>query len=233
MRVCVCVYVHRLTRLSSGKTHDLASIAVLEKKLKEEEGGRQRVERELRENLDTIQNLCSEEEVYELKKMVSLKDKEVELMRKELQQKIRQLERLQQDLTTCHTSFQAADKERMQLRVSLSEESGMKMRLFKALSEMGHKQQSYVEELQRRNVEVDRLRQRLAEIMAIVPTIPPPIHPPPSTTTVFQPTTIAPFTPPTTLPTFQATTIAAAFTQAPPPLSTAPGQFLPPNNTQT
>lgn len=238
------MFVCRLSKLSTGKTHDQASIAVLEKKLKEEEGGRQRVERELREHLDTIQNLCSEEEVLELKERASSKEREVESVRKELQLKHRQLERLQQDLGVCHASLQVAEKELAQLRVSLNEESSMKMRLFKALSELGHKHQSYAEELQRKNVEVDHLRQRLAEIMAIFPAMPTPVHPPPTTATAFQPATVTPFSPSTTASAFQVTTSAATFPQSPPPLSTAPGQFTPlstapgsfstpPNNSQT
>ena len=227
MCVCVCVCVCRLSKLSTGKTHDLASIAVLEKKLKEEEGGRHRVERELQEQLDTIQNLCSEEVVFELKEKVSARERELESIRKELHIKHRQIERLQQEFNVCHVSLQAADKDRAQLRASLNEESGVKMRLFKALSELSRKHQSYVDELQRKNVEVDHLRQRLAEIMAIVPAIPAPIHPPPTTATIFQPTTVTPFATPTTASAFQVTTAEAAFSQSPPPLSTAPGQFPP------
>ncbi|CAI8025583.1 Macoilin [Geodia barretti] len=79
----------KLLRLSSGKNHDQASIAVLEKKLKEEEGGRQRVERELREHLDHIQNLRSEEEVIQLKEMLTCKERELDSIRKELHMKRR------------------------------------------------------------------------------------------------------------------------------------------------
>ena len=240
--------VPRLSKLSSGKTHDQASIAVLEKKLKEEEGGRQRVERELREHLDQIQNLCSEEDLLQLKDQVASKDRELESIRKELHVKRRQTDRLQQDFNVCHMSLQAAEKDRAQLQGSLSEESGMKMRLLKALSEVTQRNRLYMEELQRKNMEVDHLRQRLAEIMAIVPTIPAPIHPPspPTVTTTnnggFQPTTVTPFATTTT-------SSAAAFTAAegmatyhPPqspvatPLSTAAAsaqQFLtPPSNQQ-
>ena len=221
--------------MSSGKTHDQASIAVLEKKLKEEEGGRQRVERELREHLHQIQNLCSEEEVVQLRERLATKEREVEAVRKELHIKSRQFDRLQQDLNVCHMSLQAAEKDRTQLRVSLSEESSVKMRLFKALSDLGHKHQTYVEELQRKNAEVDLLRQRLAEIMAIVPAMPAPIHPPvPTTASAFQPTTVTPFATTTTTPAFQVMTAAETFAQSPTALSTASGQFsTPPGNQQT
>ncbi|CAI8025582.1 Macoilin [Geodia barretti] len=192
----------KLLRLSSGKNHDQASIAVLEKKLKEEEGGRQRVERELREHLDHIQNLRSEEEVIQLKEMLTCKERELDSIRKELHMKRRQIDRLQQDMNVCHMSLQAAEKDRAQLQNSLSEESGMKMRLLKALSELTHRNRLYMEELQRKNQEVDHLRQRLAEIMAIVPTIPAPIHPPTASTSAnnggFQPTTMTPFATTTT-----------------------------------
>ena len=174
---CDVVYVCRLSRLSSGKTHDQASIAVLEKKLKEEEGGRQRVERELHEHLDQLQNLCSEEEVLQLKEQLSSRERELESMRKDIHNKRRQIERFQQELNVCHMSLQAVEKERTQLQISLNEESGMKMRLFKALSDLSRKHHTYVEELQKKNFEVDHLRQRIAEIMAIVPTIPTPMHP--------------------------------------------------------
>lgn len=219
----------RLAKLSSGKTHDQASIAVLEKKLKEEEGGRQRVEAELREHLDALQNLCSEEELHELKERLSVKEKDLEMARKDLQQKQRQVERLQHEVNTCRGSLQVAKKEHAQLAISLNEESGMKMRLFKALSDLSRKHQSCVEELQRKTIEVDRLRQRLAEIMAIVPTIPPPVHPP-TTAAPFQPTTVAPF-PPTTVAAFAPATVApfpptTAATFPPPPQSTA-GHFPP------
>lgn len=221
--------------MSSGKTHDQASIAVLEKKLREEEGGRQRVERELREHLDHIQNLCSEEEVVQLKERLGMKEREVESIRKELHIKSRHLDRIQQDLNVCHMSLQAAEKERAQLRVSLGEESSVKMRLFKALSDLSHKHQTYVEELQRKNAEVDHLRQRLAEIMAIVPAMPAPIHPQvPTTGSAFQPTTVAPFSSTTTTPAFQVTTAEETFAQSPTALSTASGQFsTPPGNQQT
>ena len=227
----------RVAKLSSGKTHDQASIAVLEKKLKEEEGGRQRVEAELREHLNVLQNLCSEEELHELRERLSVKEKDWETARKELQQKQRQVERLQHELNSCRGSLQVAKKEQNQLAHSLNEETGLKMRLFKALSELSRKHQSCVEELQRKTIEVDRLRQRLAEIMAIVPTIPPPVHPPttaapfqPTTVAPFPPTTVAPFTPatvaqfpPTSVAPFPPTTVA---TFPPPPQSTA-GHFPP------
>ena len=230
----------RLSRLSSGKTHDQASIAVLEKKLKEEEGGRQRVERELREQLDHIQSLCSEEEVFQLREQVSAKERELESIRKELHVKRRQLDRLQQELSVCHLSLQAAEKDRAQLQASLNEESGMKMRLLKALSELTRRNQLFMEELQRKNMEIDHLRQRLAEIMAIVPTLPAPIHPPPSTANNgFQPATVTPFATTTTSAAFQVTNaecVAAFHSPQSPvatPLSTAASaqQFLtPPGN---
>ena len=243
-----CLSHSRLLKLSSGKTHDQASIAVLEKKLKEEEGGRQRVERELREHLDQIQNLCSEEEVIQLKEQLTAKERELESTRKELHVKRRQLDRLQQDLNVCHLSLQAAEKDRAQLQASLTEESGVKMRLFKALSDLSRRHQTYAEELQRKNMEVDHLRQRLAEIMAIVPAIPTPIHPPTVTANQgFESTTVTPFATTTTsaaafqvtstdVPTFHQPQSPVATPLVATPLSTAASaqQFsTPPGNQQT
>ena len=232
--------------MSSGKNHDQASIAVLEKKLKEEEGGRQRVERELREHIDQIQNLCSEEEVIMLKEQLTCKERELDSIRKELHVKRRQIDRLQQDLNVCHMSLQAAEKDRVQLQNSLSEESGMKMRLLKALSELTHRNRLYMEEFQRKNMEVDHLRQRLAEIMAIVPTMPAPIHPPTASTSInnggFQPTIMSPFANTTTSSAFTMPEGVASYhpPQSPVamPMSTAAAssaqqQFLtPPGNQQ-
>ena len=214
----------RLSKMSTNKNHDQASIAVLEKKLKEEEGGRQRVEAELREHLNSIQNLCSEEEVFELREKLSAKERELESTRKELQQKQRQVDQLQFELGTCHASLQGIEKEKAQLSMSLAEEAAVKMRLFKALSDSSHKHQSYAEELQRKKLEIDHLRQRLAEIMAIVPALPtPPVHRTPTTAPPFQPTTMAPFGSPTTA--FTPTSIA---TFPPPSLSPPGGHFPPP-----
>ena len=201
------------------------------------------MERDLRDQLDQIQNLCREEEVLQLKDQLTVKERELDSIRKELHMKRRQFERLQQDLNVCHLSLQAVEKERTQLQASLNEESGVKMRLFKALSELSRRHQSYVEELQRKNMEVDHLRQRLAEIMAIVPAIPTPIHaPPPSTVNdVFESATVTPFATTTTSAAFQVTTADIPTYHTPQlpvatPLSTAAGSALfstPPGNQQT
>ena len=71
-------------------------------------------------------------------------------------------------------SIRALEKEKLQLKASLMDETRVKIELFTALSDARRKQQSLAEESRRKDVEITRLHQNLAEMLAIIPGPPPP-----------------------------------------------------------
>lgn len=169
----ISYYSHsRLSKLSSSKHHDQSSIADLEKKLKVESGERVRVETELRDHKHATQNSWSDEEVRELKAKLSAKDKELESLRKDLRKNEKMLEGARKDIVSKQNNLKVFEEEKKQLKDSLADETRVKIELFTALSEARRKHQGLLEECQRREVEINRLRQHLAEIMAIIPSPP-------------------------------------------------------------
>ena len=162
----------RLSKLSSSKHHDQSSIADLEKRLRVESGERVRVEAELRDHKHATQNSWSDEEVKELKGKLSSKDKEIDSLRKELRKHDKMLDGARKDLSSKQSTLKAFEEEKKQLTASLADETRVKIELFTALSEARRKHQSLMEDCQRKNIEINRLRQHLAEIMAIIPNPP-------------------------------------------------------------
>lgn len=170
----------RLLKLSTGKQQDQAAIASLEQRLKQDADIRQRVEAELREHVNSLQHLWSEEEVRELKDRLSHRERELERAGRELQQRDRMCDDLRKELAIRRASVRALEEEKAQLKASLVDETRVKIELFTALSDLRRKKQSLMEECHRKNVEIDKLRQNLAEIMAIIPA-------PPTTTATYSP----------------------------------------------
>ena len=162
--------------MSISKQHDQASVSLLDRQLKQESNIRLRLEAELREHLNSVQNSWSAEEVKELQEKLRTREKEIEGARKELQAKRKICEELQRDLANCRVTIRALEEERNQLKLSLGDETRVKIELFTALSDASRKQQSLVEECHRKNLQIDALRQNLAEIMAIMPGPPTSTH---------------------------------------------------------
>ncbi len=73
------------------------------------------------------------------------------------------------------------ESKQQQLTVSLNDETRVKIEMFTALSDARKKHR---EEVNRKNVEIQRLQRNLAEIMAILPAMGLPPPPPPPTTTM-------------------------------------------------
>ena len=164
--------------MSSGKQHNMEALAQLERQLKQETDLRLRMEAELREHCSTVQNSWSEEEVRELQEKLKAQEKSLAAARKELEEKDRRYEKIRKELGGCRIALQGLNEQRTQLKASLADETRVKIELFTALSDSRRKQQGLMDELRRKNVEIDRLRQNLAEIIAILPG---PTNPPPST----------------------------------------------------
>ncbi len=163
-----------MSKLSTGKQQDQAAIAHLELRLKRETDIRSRAEAELRNHRMSIQNSWSEEEVRELQEKLAKRERELERAHREVQGREKVIKELQQKVGACQVVLHRLEEERNQLKLSLHDETKVKIELFTALSDARRKQQNLVEECRRKNMEIDGLRKNLAEIMAIIPTTPPP-----------------------------------------------------------
>ena len=157
----------------SSKVQDQEVISNLEKLLREESDIRCRAEAELRECSNSS---WAEDEVQDIKGKLTSKEKaltkahnDMDILQNNLQEKGKIVENLKRELSTCHTSLRGLEEDRKQLKASLTDETRVKIELFTALSEARRKHQGLFEELQRRSMEVDRLRHRLAEVMALIP----------------------------------------------------------------
>ena len=183
----------RLAKLSSGKQQDQATISDLEKRLKIESETRQRLEVELRDHRNAVRSLWGEEEVQEMKDKLNAKESEVEGIRREMKQWEKACDELRKEVNGYQASIRALEKEKLQLKASLMDETRVKIELFTALSDARRKQQSLAEESRRKDMEITRLHQNLAEMLAIIPGPPPPttgvspLYPPTSTVTATPP----------------------------------------------
>ena len=162
----------RLAKCSASKQQDQSNLAELEKKLKNETETRTRVEMELREYQHASRNSYSAEEVKQLNDKLRKTEKDLESMRKELLRKDKSFEEVRKELTAQRKAYARVEGEKQQLNVALADETRVKIELFSALSEAGRKHQGLVDECHRKNVEISRLKQNLAEIMAIIPAHP-------------------------------------------------------------
>ena len=174
-----CIYnpyrsllLYRLGKCTASKQQDQANLTDLEKKLKNETDVRARVEMELREYQHASRNSYSAEEVKQLNDKLRKTEKDLESARKELVRKDKSHEELRKELTAQRKAYRSIEGEKQQLNIALADETRVKIELFTALSEAGRKQQGLVDECHRKNIEIGRLRQNLAEIMAIIPAHP-------------------------------------------------------------
>ncbi|KAL5457272.1 hypothetical protein EMCRGX_G034519 [Ephydatia muelleri] len=163
----------KLSKMYSSKVQDQEVISNLEKLLREESDIRCRAEAELRECSNSS---WAEDEVQDIKGKLTSKEKaltkahnDMDILQNNLQEKGKIVENLKRELSTCHTSLRGLEEDRKQLKASLTDETRVKIELFTALSEARRKHQGLLEELQRKSMEVDRLRHRLAEVMALIP----------------------------------------------------------------
>ena len=170
--------MHRLSKIMTSKQQDQTTIAELEKKLKSESDTRMRVESELREYQHASRNSYSAEEVKQLNDKLRKVERDLESTRKELIKTGKSCESLKKELSNQHILYRAIEGERHQLKIALADETRVKIELFTALSEAGRKQQTLIDECHRKNLEISRLKQHLAEIMAIMPSHHPPSSPP-------------------------------------------------------
>lgn len=167
----------RLSKLKSGKEHDQAAITELEKKLSHEADARTRVEAKLRDHQHAARNSWSGEEVKELKDKLTSSEKELEKVKSELARCEKVREELREMMDGKISLIKALESEKQQLKVALADETRVKIEMFTALSEAGKKHR---EEVNRKNLEIQRLQRNFAEIMAILPAVglPPPPAPP-------------------------------------------------------
>lgn len=170
----------RFSKTTSIKQQDQATIADLEKRLKNESDIRIRVELELRDYQHATRNSYSAKEVKHLNDRLRKTERELESTHKELIKREKVYDELRKDMAGQRMTIQVCEGEKQQLKMALNDETRVKIELFTALSEAGRKQQSLIDECHRKNVEIGRLRQNLAEIMAIIP--PHPSTPQPVTT---------------------------------------------------
>ena len=153
----------------STKQQDQATIVDLEKRLKSETDTRTRVELELRDYQHATRNSYSAKEVKQLNDRLKKLERDLEGAQKEMLKKEKIGEELRKEVAGQRMSLQVCEGEKQQLKVALNDETRVKIELFTALSEAGRKQQTLIDECHRKNLEIGRLRQNLAEIMAIIP----------------------------------------------------------------
>ena len=170
----------RLGKCTSSKQQDLATITELEKKFKSETDIRVRVESELREHQHASRNSYSAEEVRQLNEKLRKTEKDLEHVQKELARQEKVGIDLKKELAGHLISLRSIEREKQQLKISLADETRVKIELFTALSDARRKQQGLVDECHRKNIEISRLRMNLAEIMAIIPSHPSNSQPPTS-----------------------------------------------------
>lgn len=168
----------RLSKLKSGKEHDQAAITELEKKLNHEADVRTRVEAKLRDHQHAARNSWSGEEVKELKDKLTSSEKELEKVKSELARCEKVREELREMMDGKIALIKALESEKQQLKMSLADETRVKIEMFTALSEARKKHR---EEINRKNFEIQRLQRTLAEVMAILPAVGLPQPPPPTT----------------------------------------------------
>ena len=174
---CFC----RLSKLKSGKEHDQAAITELEKKLSHEADARTRVEAKLRDHQHAARNSWSGEEVKELKDKLTSSEKELDKVKSELARCEKVREELREMMDRKISMIKALESEKQQLKAALADEVRVKIEMFTALSEAGKKHR---EEVNRKNLEIQRLQRNLAEMMAILPAMG--LPPPPPTTVAAQ-----------------------------------------------
>lgn len=127
------------------------------------------MELELRDYQHATRNSYSAEEVKLLNDKLRRMEKDLESTRKELVKRDKSCDEMRKELNNYRMSVRVFDGEKQQLKVALADETRVKIELFTALSDAGRKQQTLVDECHRKNVEIGRLKQSLAEIMAIIP----------------------------------------------------------------
>lgn len=154
----------------------------LEKKLKSETEQRVRAEAELRNYQHMSRNSYSAEEVKQLNEKLRKGEKDLDVARKELVKKDKACEDLRKELTGQCMTFRSIEGEKQGLKIALADETRVKIELFTALSDARRKHQSLADENHRKTLEISQLKQRLAEVMAIIP--PHPSTPQPPTTSV-------------------------------------------------
>lgn len=157
---------HKLAKVSSSRQQDQSLITDLEKHLKHETESRSRAEANLREHRNLVRHSWSEEEVKEFKDKLLAKERELESVRKDLHKKERAFDNLSKELAAKRSAVRGLEEELKQMKASLADETRVKIELFTALSEARRKHQ---EELRIKSAEINKLRQNLAEIIAIMP----------------------------------------------------------------
>ena len=162
----VCFPSPRLAKVSSSRQQDQSLITDLEKHLKHETESRSRAEANLREHRNLVRHSWSEEEVKEFKDKLLAKERELESVRKDLHKKERAFDNLSKELAAKRSAVRGLEEELKQMKASLADETRVKIELFTALSEARRKHQ---EELRIKSAEINKLRQNLAEIIAIMP----------------------------------------------------------------
>lgn len=169
-----------MSKLKSGKEQDQAAINELEKKLSHEAEARSRVEAKLRDHQHATRNSWSGEEVKELKDKLATSEKELEKAKNDLAKCEKDRGDIQEQLDANKASLRALEVDKQQLKVSLADETRVKIEMFTALSEASKKHR---EEINRKNYEIQRLQSNLAEIIAIMPVPAPQPHTPTTTAT--------------------------------------------------
>lgn len=137
-----------------------------------------RVESELRDYQHASRNSYSAEEVKQLNDKLRKTERELESTRKESTRIDKVCEDIRKEFSSQSISFRSVEGEKQVLKVALADETRVKIELFTALSEARKKHHSLLEDHHRQSAEIVQLKQRLAEVMAIIPSHPSTSHSP-------------------------------------------------------
>lgn len=156
----------KLNKMYSSKAQDQELISNLERLLREESDIRCRTEAELRECSDSswaeVEMQDTKEKLASTEEALAKAHSNLENLQNHIQEKGRVMDNLKRELSACHATLRSMEEERKQLKASLTDETRVKIELFTALSDARRKHQSLTEELQRKSIEVDRLKRHLA-----------------------------------------------------------------------
>ena len=152
-----------MSKLHSGRQDLENTITTLEQRLKEETDFRVKVEQQLRDQRSqaTSQSAWTQEEVKDLKAQLADKETELAKLRDGCQRRTMDHEK---ELRECRVMLRAANNKSNELESALAGETRVKIELFRSLSDARRK---HDEELKQKTLEVDRLLQDRARMMAM------------------------------------------------------------------
>lgn len=191
--MCFCFCFHRISSFSSSKSQDKVLISSLERKLKSERDNRANLETQLKESkkkssndplpIPRIENHDScnartcelELELSKLQTKLEEANQSIADLRKENSERSKQrnsqldCDKMKKDIEFLTSALNAMQGKNLHLESSLSSETRLKLDLFSALGDTRRQLEIVQSQIKSKCVEVDILKGRIAEVMAVMP----------------------------------------------------------------